>query len=68
MTIYRYSNSSQTTQKVQRSADAGADTGAQNPTPESEQEIDLQALADKLYSLIRQELQLERERLGNKGS
>ena len=32
-----------------------------------DQEIDLQALAHKIYALLKQELQLERERLGRSG-
>jgi hypothetical protein len=38
-------------------AGAGQETAA-------EQEIDLQALASKVYDLLKQELRLERERLG----
>lgn len=68
MSLYKNSNSFPTSQKVRRSLKAGADTEAQNSSPASAEEIDLQSLASKLYSLIRQELQLERERLGNKRS
>ncbi len=40
--------------------------GADVQKVEKEQEIDLQALADKVYALLRQELRLERERLGRR--
>lgn len=67
MSIYRNSNISPASRKIQRSSnEAEANTEAPNATPE--QEVDLQSLANKLYSLLRQELQLERERLGNKRS
>jgi hypothetical protein len=42
--------------------DAGP--GAVEREAEKEQEIDLQALARKVYTLLRQELRVERERLG----
>ena len=44
----------------------GALPGTANPSQKTpaDQEIDLQALARKVYELLKQELKLERERLG----
>lgn len=67
MATYKNSNVSQTSRKVQRSSsEATTDTGTLNSNVQSEQELDMRALADKVYSLLRQELQLEQERLGYK--
>ncbi len=41
--------------------DQGAQVGQEN------QEIDLQTLAHKVYNLLKQELEVERERLGRSG-
>lgn len=46
--------------------DGDAQPGADNQAAPEEQEIDLQALAARVYALLRQELRLERERLGRR--
>jgi hypothetical protein len=51
---------------VQPRGGGGARPGTTSPGQETsaDQEIDLQALARKVYELLKQELKLERERLG----
>jgi hypothetical protein len=51
---------------VQPRGGGGALPGIASPGQETpaDQEIDLQALARKVYALLKQELKLERERLG----
>ena len=43
---------------------AQSDAPATDQEAQVGQEIDLQTLADKVYKLLKQELELERERLG----
>jgi hypothetical protein len=51
---------------VQSQGGGAALPGTANPGQErsADQEIDLQALARKVYELLKQELKLERERVG----
>jgi len=51
---------------VQSHGGGAAPPGTASPGQETpaDQEIDLQALARKVYELLKQELKLERERLG----
>jgi phage tail-like protein len=51
---------------VQRAVGEGAVAPSPETSAEQGPEIDLPALADKVYALLRQELKLDRERLGRK--
>ncbi len=42
-----------------------AETTTNNTAPQAAPQIDLRALADKVYELMKKELRLERQRLGN---
>lgn len=53
---------------VQRALATETDTAGVEPAAPQDAEIDLSALADKVYALLKQDLTVERERLGRKWS